>query len=76
MQQSQIIGISIVSGGCGEKIVDINIEKKRGQNRSQGDVVSQTSKPAALAITSGEGEASISDKLQDHPNYAFIRQKS
>ena len=76
MQQSQIIGISIVSGGCGEKIVYINIEKKRGQNRSQGDVVSPTSKPAALAITSGEGEAYISDKFQDLPNHVLIRQKS
>ena len=40
------------------------------------DVVSQTSKSVSLAATGGEGEASISDKLQDHPNHVFIRQKS
>ena len=41
-----------------------------------GDAISQTSKPASLAITGGEGEASILDKLQDHPNHVLIRQKS
>ena len=41
-----------------------------------GDAISQTSKPALLAITGGEGEASTSYKLQDHPNHVLIRQKS
>ena len=45
-------------------------------NRFVGDVISQTSKPASLAITGGEGEASILDKFQDHPNHVLIRQKS
>ena len=31
---------------------------------------------ASFAITGGEGEASISDKLQDHPNHVLIRQES
>ena len=76
MQQSQIIGISILSGGCGGKIVYIHIKKEGSQDRSLGDAVSQTSKPALLAITNGESEASISNKLQDHPNHVLIRQKS
>ena len=33
------------------------------------------SKPASLATT-GEGEASILDKLQDYPNHVFIWHKS
>ena len=76
MQQSQIIGISILSGGCGGKIVYIDIKKEEGQDQSLGDAVSHTLKPALLAITGGECKASISDKLQEHPNHVLIRQKS
>ena len=72
MQQSRIIGISILSGGCRVKIVYIDIKKDGGQGPSLGDAISQTSKPASLAITGGEGEASIVDKLQDHPNHMRI----
>ena len=32
-------------------------------------------KPALLAITSGEGEASILNKLQDQPNHVLNWQK-
>ena len=67
MQQSQIIGISIFCGGSGEKIICIDIKRVDGQDRSHGDAVSQTSKPALLTITGGERKASISDKLQHHP---------
>ena len=35
-----------------------------------------TSKPASLAVTSGEGEASIRIKLQDHSGHKLIREKS
>ena len=76
MQQSQIIGISMLSEGYGGKIIYIDIKKEEGQDGSLRDAVSQTSKPASLAITGGEGEACISDKLQDHPNHVLIRQKS
>ena len=58
------------------KIVYIDIKKECGQDRSLDDAVSQTSKPASLAITGGEGEASVLDKLQDHPDHVLIRQKS
>ena len=34
------------------------------------------SKPASLAITGGEDEAFMSDKLQDYPNHVLVRQKS
>ena len=73
MQQSQIISISILSGCCEGKIVYIDIKKEGDQDRSLGDAILQTSKPASLAITSGEDEASISDKLQDHLNHVLIR---
>ena len=76
MQQIQIIGISILPGGRERKIVYININEEGGQDRSQRDAVSQTSKLASLVVTSGENKASISDKLQDHPNHALIREKS
>ena len=76
MQQSQIIGISILSGSCGGKIVYIDIKKEGGQDRCLGDAISPTSKPASLAITGDEGEASISNKLQDRPNHVLVRQKS
>ena len=74
MQQSQIIGISILSGGCRRKIVYTDIKKEKGQDR--GDAVSQTSEPASFAITGGKDETFISDKLQDHPNHVLIWQKS
>ena len=54
----------------------INIKKEGGQDRSLGDFKSQTLKPALLAITSGEGETSMSHKLQDHSNHVLIWQKS
>ena len=76
MQQSQIIGISILFGGCGGKFACIDIKKKVGQDRSLVNAVSQTSKPVLLAITGGKGEASIWDKLQDHPEHVLIWQKS
>ena len=40
------------------------------------DAISQTSKPASLGVTGDEGKASISDKIQDHPNRVLIRQMS
>ena len=65
---------SILSRSCVGKIVYI---KKEGcQDQSLVNAISQTSMPASLAITSGEGEASISDKLQDHFNHVLIWQKS
>ena len=45
---------------------------KEGGPKPQGDAVSQISKPVSLSITGGEGEASISDKLQDHLNHVII----
>ena len=73
-QQSQIIGIRILSGDCGGKIVYINVKKEGGQDRPLGDAVSETSKPASLALTGGE--TSMSNKLKDHPNHVLIRRKS
>ena len=62
MQQSQIIGISTVSGDCGEKTICIEIlKKRRAKTDLLRDAVSQTSKPGLLAITGGEDEASILD---------------
>ena len=72
----KVIDISILSEGCGGKIVYIDIKKQGGQDQSLGNAISHMSKPASLAITNGEGEASISDKLQDHPNYVLIWQRS
>ena len=72
MPQSQVIGISTLSGGCGRKIVYTDIKKEEGQDLSLRDAVSQMLKPASFSITGGEGEASISEKLQNHPNHAFI----
>ena len=63
MQQSQTIGVSILSGGCGGKIVYLDSKKDGSQDRFLRGVVPQTSKPASLAVTGGEGKASISDKL-------------
>ena len=40
------------------------------------NAVFQTSKPATLAVTGREGEASIFDKLQDHLDHVIIRKKS
>ena len=54
----------------------IDIKKEGAKTDARGDAISQTSKPASLAITVGEGEASISNKLQEHPNHVLIRQKS
>ena len=51
---------------CG-KIAYIVIKMEEGQDRSLGDAVSQTSKPASLAIIGGEGEAPIYDNLQNCP---------
>ena len=62
VQQSQIIGISIFSGGCEEKIVYLDIKNEEGQDRFLVKAVFQTSKLASFAITGGEGDASISDK--------------
>ena len=76
MQQSQIIGISILYGDCAWKIVYIDIKKEGSQDRSLGDAISQATKPALLAITGGEGKASISDKLQNYPDNVLIRKKS
>ena len=76
MQQSQIIGMSILSGGCGGKIVSIDFKKEGGQDQSLVDAFSQTSKLALLVITGDEGEASISNKLRDHRSNMPIRQKS
>ena len=72
MQQSQ----TILSGCCGAKIVSIDIKIEGNHDRCLRDAVSQTSKPAYLAIIGGESEASISSKLQDHPNHVLFRQKS
>ena len=63
MQQSQIISTCILSEGCGEKIVCIDIKKEGGRDRSLRDAVSLTSKPALLAINGGQDEASVSDKF-------------
>ena len=76
MQQSQIIGISILSGGCGGKIIYIDNKRRGTQDLSLGDAISWMLKPALLAITDVEGEASILDKLQDHLNHMLIQQKS
>ena len=65
MQQSQIVGISIRSGSCGGKITYIDIKKEGGQDRSLGDAISQTSKPASLAINSGQGKASMRQGSDD-----------
>ena len=54
----------------------IDIKKEGGQYRSLVDAIFQTSKPASFAIISGEGEAFILDKLQDHPDHVLIGQKS
>ena len=54
----------------------IDNKKEEGQDLSLGDAISWMLKPALLAITDVEGEASILDKLQDHLNYVFIQQKS
>ena len=76
MQQNQVIGIDILSGDCGGKIVCIDIKKCGSQVRSLKDAVSQMSKSVSLAITGGEGEASILDKLQNYPSHVLILQKS
>ena len=48
-------------------------ERGGGQDRSQRNTVSQMSKPASLAVTGGEGEAFISNKLQDHTKHVLIQ---
>ena len=63
MQQSQMIGISILSRGCGGKIAYIDIKKEGVTTDPWGTPFFQTSKPASLAITGGEGKASISSKI-------------
>ena len=51
----------------------IDSNKEGGQDRFLwGGAISQTSKPASLAITGDEGEGSIFDKLQDHSNHVLI----
>ena len=56
------------------QIVCADIEKEGGQDRSQREVVSQTSLPASLAVViSSEREASIPDKVHDHPDHVLIR---
>ena len=54
----------------------MDAKKEKGQYRSLKDAVSQTLKPASLAITDGEGEAFILDKHQGHPNHVLIQQKT
>ena len=75
-KQTQIIGISILSEGCGEKIVYIDVKKEEGQDESLRIAVSQTPIPASLAVTGDEGKVSLSDKLQDHPGHVLNREKS
>ena len=74
MQQSQIIGIGILSSGRGGKIV--YVANKEEEGRSLRNTISQTSKPALFAFIGCESEASISDNLQNHPNHALIQKKS
>ena len=54
------------------QIVHVDVEKKGGQDRSLLEVVSQTSLPALLAVTSSEYEASIPDKFHDHSDHVII----
>ena len=39
----------------------VDIEKKESQDRSLGNVVFETSKPALLIVTGGEGEFFVMD---------------
>ena len=52
------------------------MKEEGGQDRSRRDTVSQTSKPALPVVAGGESEASISDKLKDHPDHVLIWEKS
>ena len=40
------------------------------------DAIFLTSEPAWLAVTSGQGEASVPNKFRDHPGHVLVRQKS
>ena len=46
--------------------------EERGQDQFMRDAVSQTSKPALLVVTDGEGKASILDKLKNHSGLVLI----
>ena len=76
IQQSQIIGLSRLLGGRGRKIVYIDNKEEGNQDRSLKYAVFHTSKPVSLAVTGGDGENFILDKLQDHPGHVLIWQES
>ena len=76
MQQSQIVGTSILSGGCGRNILYTDIKKKGSQDRSPKNAIFRTSNTATLAVTGGDVEASVFDKLQDHLGCVTMREKS
>ena len=52
------------------------VEKKRSQERSLRNTIFQASEPAWLDVTSGQDEASVSNKFHDHPDYVLVQQKS
>ena len=76
MQQSQVVGICILSGDCGRKIVYVDVKQKECQGWSLRDAVFQTSLPASLAVTGSEDKTFIQDKVLDHADHVFIRKKS
>ena len=76
MQQSQIIGISILFGGCGGKIVYTDIKKDEGSRPIHGGRHFSDVEACFVTMAGVEGEASILNKLQDHPNHVLIRKNS
>ena len=70
--QSQV---KYLSGYCGGKIIYADIKEEGDQDRFLRDAVSHTLKSASLAVTGGEGEAFVLNKLQDHPNHVLIPEK-
>ena len=47
--------------------------KKRGAKTSLWDTIFQSSEPAWLAVTSGQGEASVLHKFHDHPDHVLVQ---
>ena len=45
------------------------------QDQSLRNAIFQAPQPASLAVTGGEGETSIPDKLHDHTNHMLVREK-
>ena len=78
-QSNTTVGISILSSvveGRSYVHCTVDIKKKGSQDRSLIITLFQTSKPASLAVTGGEGEAFIPVKLQDHSDHMLIREMS